>query len=143
MPRGARVRCRHDRGAGASLSHPQGRREERDFVRDVEHDTCLRRRAPHFWLSDGRSLYDAFGAGCTLMRFDATVDIEALRAAAASRQVPLRVLDLGGEKVPEAYKHKLVLCRDDQHVAWRSNVVPRDATALVDRLRGVKADQTP
>ncbi|MDM0072443.1 FAD-dependent oxidoreductase [Variovorax sp. J31P207] len=100
-------------------------------------------RAPHFWLSDGRSLYDAFGAGYTLMRFDATVDIEALQAAAASRRVPLRVLDLGGEKVPEAYRHKLVLCRDDQHVAWRSNFVPGDAVALVDLLRGVKAEPKP
>ena len=27
-------------------------------------------RAPHFWLADGRSLYDAFGPGYTLLRFD-------------------------------------------------------------------------
>ncbi|MBO9649366.1 MAG: FAD-dependent oxidoreductase [Variovorax sp.] len=98
-------------------------------------------RAPHFWLSDGRSLYDAFGAGYTLLRFDPAVDIEAFRSAAASRGVPLRVLDLSGEKVPEAYQHKLVLCRDDQHVAWRSNSAPEDAMALVDMLRGARPAQ--
>src|SRR5207253_4302454 len=31
-------------------------------------------RAPHFWLPDGRSLYDAFGQGYTLLRFDPRVD---------------------------------------------------------------------
>ena len=31
-------------------------------------------RAPHFCLADGRSLYDAFGADYTLLRFDPTVD---------------------------------------------------------------------
>ncbi|MBB3181665.1 FAD-dependent oxidoreductase [Variovorax sp. Sphag1AA] len=98
-------------------------------------------RTPHFWLSDGRSLYDAFGAGYTLLRFDPAVDIEAFRSAAASRGVPLRVLDLSGEKVPDAYQHKLVLCRDDQHVAWRSNSAPADAMALVDMLRGARPAQ--
>jgi len=49
------------------------------------------------------------------------------------------VVDLEGEVVPAAYRHKLVLCRDDQHVAWRGDRVPDDAQALVERMRGVRA----
>jgi hypothetical protein len=76
-------------------------------------------RAPHFWLADGRSLYDAFGQGYTLLRFDARVDVLPLLAAAQERRVPMKLVDITGVAVPGAYRHPLVVCRDDQHVAWR------------------------
>jgi 2-polyprenyl-6-methoxyphenol hydroxylase-like FAD-dependent oxidoreductase len=93
-------------------------------------------RAPHFWLADGRSLYDAFGAGYTLLRFDGDAEVTALQAAAQRRGMPLAVLDIEGVTVPPAYRHKLVLCRDDQHVAWRGDALPDDADAFVARLCG-------
>lgn len=95
-------------------------------------------RAPHFWLADGRSLYDAFGPGYTLLRFNPAVDVAALVAAARARKVPFTVLDIAGVDVPEAYRHKLVLCREDQHVAWRADRAPADAVPLVDLLRGAR-----
>lgn len=95
-------------------------------------------RAPHFWLEDGRSLYDAFGQGYTLLRFDPQLDITPLLAAAQARQLPLEVLDVGGHDVPAAYRHKLVLCREDQHVAWRADALPDNCAALVDLLRGAR-----
>jgi hypothetical protein len=87
-------------------------------------------------LGDGRSLYDAFGSDYTLLRFDATVDVATLVAAAGEREVPLTVLDIARGIAPAEYRHALVLCRADQHVAWRGDTVPADPTALVDRLRG-------
>ena len=93
-------------------------------------------RAPHFWLADGRSLYDAFGQGYTLLRFDRTVDVRPLLAAAQTRRLPLTVLDIEGVTVPEAYRHALLLVRDDEHVAWRGDVIPANPVALVDLLRG-------
>ncbi|RYY81665.1 MAG: monooxygenase, partial [Comamonadaceae bacterium] len=93
-------------------------------------------RAPHFWLPDGRSLYDAFGQGYTLLRFDRGVDVAGLQAAAQARGVPLTLLDVDGVAPPEGYRHALVLCRDDQHVAWRGDRQPADPAALVERLRG-------
>ncbi|MBC5765937.1 FAD-dependent oxidoreductase [Ramlibacter sp. GTP1] len=93
-------------------------------------------RAPHFWLPDGRSLYDAFGKGYTLLRFDGTADVVPLASAAAARGMPLTVLELEGVERPAAYRHKLLLCRDDQHVAWRGDEVPSDPAALVQRLCG-------
>jgi 2-polyprenyl-6-methoxyphenol hydroxylase-like FAD-dependent oxidoreductase len=94
-------------------------------------------RAPHLWLADGRSLYDAFGPGYTLLRFDRRVDIRALEEAARDARVPLSVLDVEAKEVPRAYRHRLVLCRADQHVAWRGDRMPVDPVALVDQLRGV------
>ena len=93
-------------------------------------------RAPHFWLADGRSVYDALGQGYTLLRFDAAADVDALMAAARARRVPITLLDVSGVELPEGYRHKLVLCRDDQHVAWRGDKLPADADRLVDLLRG-------
>jgi 2-polyprenyl-6-methoxyphenol hydroxylase-like FAD-dependent oxidoreductase len=96
-------------------------------------------RAPHFWLADGRSLYDAFGPGYTLLRFDRGADIAALQAAAQARGMPLALVDVEGVTVPEAYTHKLVVCREDQHVAWRGDALPADAETLVAQLCGAAA----
>ncbi len=96
-------------------------------------------RAPHFWLDDGRSLYDAFGTGYTLLRFDPAADVAPLVEAAAARRMPLALLDARAAAVPEAYRHRLVLCREDAHVAWRGDALPPDARALVALLCGARA----
>jgi len=93
-------------------------------------------RAPHFFLADGRSLYDAFGADYTLLSFDPRVDVAPLASAAAKHGVPFAVLDVTGASAPPEYRHALVLCRADQHVAWRGDTVPADPAALIERLRG-------
>lgn len=93
-------------------------------------------RAPHLWLADGRSLYDAFGAGYTLLRFDRRIDVAPLEDAARAVRMPLAVLDVDAREVPRAYRHRLVLCRADQHVAWRGDRMPAQAHALVALLRG-------
>lgn len=96
-------------------------------------------RAPHFWLPDGRSLYDAFGPGYTLLRLDARIDVAPLINAAAARELPLVLLDVAGADVPETYRHPLLLCRSDQHVVWRANGLPAGAAhvaALIDTLCG-------
>ncbi|MCJ0766064.1 FAD-dependent oxidoreductase [Variovorax terrae] len=98
-------------------------------------------RAPHFWLADGRSLYDAFGPGYTLLRFDGQADAAPLLAAAQARGLPLALLDVRarGNAVPEAYRHALVLCRADQQVVWRGDRLPAQPQALVEQLRGATA----
>jgi 2-polyprenyl-6-methoxyphenol hydroxylase-like FAD-dependent oxidoreductase len=93
-------------------------------------------RVPHFRLRDGRSLYDALGADYTLLRTRGGVDVDGLIAAARARGVPLALLDLAGERLPAEYRHPLLICRPDQHVAWRGDAAPADPAALLDRLRG-------
>ncbi|WP_395700924.1 FAD-dependent oxidoreductase [Aquabacterium sp.] len=94
-------------------------------------------RAPHFWLRDGRSLYDAFGSDYTLLRTQPDADTTALMRAAAAGGLPLTLLNLSGETLPSAYRHRLLICRPDQHVAWRGDDPPAEPMALVDRLRGI------
>jgi 2-polyprenyl-6-methoxyphenol hydroxylase-like FAD-dependent oxidoreductase len=93
-------------------------------------------RTPHLWCDDGNSLYDAMGPEFTLLRFDPAVDVAALEAAARSRGMPLKVLDIGRSASADIYGNRLVLSRPDQHVAWRGNAPPADPLALIDRIRG-------
>ncbi len=95
-------------------------------------------RLPHMWLSPGRSLYDALGTGYTAVRLDPSLSVSALSDAAAQRGVPLAVLDVDPE-IPQAqalYKHKLLLVRPDQHVAWRGDQPPYAPLGLIDLVRG-------
>ncbi len=93
-------------------------------------------RAPHLWLSDGRSLYDLFGPGYALLRRDPSIDVSTLTAAAARRNIPLAVIDLTAGEAAGSYTETLLLVRPDQHIAWRGHVAPDDADALLSRLTG-------
>jgi len=93
-------------------------------------------RTPHLWCKDGRSLYDAMGPEFTLLRFDPSIDVAALDAAARERGLPLKILDAARPASNRPDGDNLVLSRPDQHVAWRSNRLPDDCIALIDRVRG-------
>jgi hypothetical protein len=93
-------------------------------------------RLAHFWLSDGRSLYDAMGEDYVLLRFDPAVDVGPLIESAERAAMPLQILDLDSEDAPDAYHHGLVLARPDRHVAWRGNRLPDDVDRLVLKLCG-------
>ena len=93
-------------------------------------------RAPHIWLQDGRSLYDALGDGYTLLRLDRSIPVDGLLDAAAARSVPLTLLDISSPEAADVYQTALVIARPDQHVAWRGHAIPSDPVALVDLLRG-------
>jgi 2-polyprenyl-6-methoxyphenol hydroxylase-like FAD-dependent oxidoreductase len=100
-------------------------------------------RAPHLWLDDGRSLYDALGPYYTLLRFDRAQVLAPIEEAARSRGVPLAVLDVKAASAATLYSHGLVLVRPDQHVAWRGNSLPVDPLHLIDRVRGRWDHQLP
>jgi 2-polyprenyl-6-methoxyphenol hydroxylase-like FAD-dependent oxidoreductase len=99
-------------------------------------------RAPHLWLGNGRSLYDALGPGYTLVRFAPTVQISGLMEAAARRGVPLTVLDVSDPDARALYARELVLVRPDQHVAWRANEEPSAPMELIDMVRGARVTGT-
>ena len=93
-------------------------------------------RVPHVWLEGRRSLYDAMGPDYTLLRFDPTALFAGIVTAAAQRGLPLAVLDVRSREASEFYRHKLVLVRPDQHVAWRGDAEPANPLDLVDLIRG-------
>jgi hypothetical protein len=97
-------------------------------------------RTPHFWLSDGRSLFDALGPDYTLLQIDARADAQPLLQAAQAQRVPMTVLDISAEPHrPSEYSQAWVLCRSDQHVVWRGQALPESLSAFVDMLRGAAA----
>jgi 2-polyprenyl-6-methoxyphenol hydroxylase-like FAD-dependent oxidoreductase len=96
-------------------------------------------RTPHLWLEDGRSLYDAMGAGFTLLRRGPHADARPLQEAASRRGVPLQVLNLDSNESQALYPQAFVLSRPDQHIAWRGDFLPSDPMALIDRVRGASS----
>jgi 2-polyprenyl-6-methoxyphenol hydroxylase-like FAD-dependent oxidoreductase len=96
-------------------------------------------RAPHFWLRPGVSVYDRLGQGYTLLRLGDSADAGPLTAAAAAAGMPLEVIDVPAGTAPAEYKNALVICREDQHIAWRGDAAPADPAALIDLLRGAAA----
>jgi hypothetical protein len=57
--------------------------------------------------------------------------------AFGERRVPLDILSLADPAIHALYQRRLVLVRPDGHVAWRSDALPANPRALVDRVRGV------
>jgi hypothetical protein len=105
-------------------------------MRDYTPSTVPGCRTPHFWLADGRSIYDVMGPEYTLLRFDTSIETADLTRAAAQCAMPLTVLDIDTRELPRPYRHKLLLSRPDQHVAWRGDHIPDDPRALIDLVRG-------
>lgn len=98
-------------------------------------------RAPHLWLNGSRgfgaSLFDRFGIGFTLLRLgDRPAPSGSLEDAAGRAGIPLTVLDIPGDMARDLYGRDLILVRPDQHVAWRGNAAPSDASRLFGRLTG-------
>lgn len=79
--------------------------------------------APHAWLSDGRSLYDLFESGFSLVIAQDADPSEVAKARdeALALGVPLTLVEPAGVNVRELYGAALTLVRPDQHVAWRGD----------------------
>ena len=104
------------------------------------HPGCV---APHLWLDDGSSLYDHFGIGFSLLVADSRHggEVDALRDAAESTRVPLKVLKLDDERLRARYQAPLALIRPDQHVAWRGSALPHNTAELLNTIRGASTIQ--
>ena len=78
--------------------------------------------APHGWLPDGRSLYDAFGPGFALVVADGADEAQVASAVSEARALgaPFEIVR-PGPAITDLYQADLTLVRPDQHVAWRGN----------------------
>lgn len=93
-------------------------------------------RAPHAWLSDGRSILDLFGRGFVLVVSSAPAEAQSMAEAAAARGIPLSVFALDDPAIRTLYEKKFVLVRPDGHVAWRADALPEDLQNLLDIVTG-------
>ena len=86
--------------------------------------------APHRWLAPGKSLYDLFGSGFTLLTFEPS---HAYQTVSQSDDVvdgvPLRSIRMNDSELHGLYGARFVLIRPDQIVAWRGDTAP-DASVL-------------
>ena len=106
---------------GSPIIVPDGTEPPPDLANEYIPSACPGGRAPHVWLEDGRSLYDAFGFEYTLLRLSGAVDSSSPEEAAAQAGMPLEVVDVPGDEVRDLYEADLALIRPDQSVAWRGN----------------------
>ncbi len=95
--------------------------------------------APHRWLADGRSLYDLFGTGFTLLATRETTAEEkaAVDALAARHAMPLALVSEPDAGLHDLYQAPFALIRPDQHVAWRGERIDLLDAAL-DIARGAR-----
>jgi hypothetical protein len=94
-------------------------------------------RAPHAWLTDGRSVLDLFGRAFVLLCFGAdSTDVGALEDAARKVGMPLTVVRIQQPEIATLYERRLALIRPDGMVAWRGDGLPENAAALLDTVRG-------
>ncbi|MGW8142689.1 FAD-dependent monooxygenase [Sphingomonas zeae] len=92
-------------------------------------------RLPHFRV-DGTSILDRLGPDYTLLRFDPSVDVEPLLAAARGAGLPLELVDAERPVIGAAFRHQLLIVRVDQTVVWRDDRLPANVDALVAKLTG-------
>jgi hypothetical protein len=103
---------------------------------NIYHPTaCPGGRAPHVWLDDGRSLYDAFGFEWTLLvTSDHARGGEAFAVAAKAAGMDLTIVRQSANGLRDLYEADLALIRPDQMVAWRGDA--GDAGAIVRQVLG-------
>ena len=107
-----------------------------DTINNYQPTACPGGRAPHLWLGDGRSLYDAFGFEFTMLRLGTKpADAAPFVSAAAALGVPLTVVDVPTEEARDLYQADLALIRPDQIVAWRGHSAA-DAASVLRRATG-------
>ncbi len=122
---------------GSPVIVPDGTPQPPDEVSTYRQTARPGSRAPHVWLAEGRSTLDLFGKGFVLLRFGTNPPaVDKLAAAAASRKVPLEVVDIVHPKAEALYERRLALVRPDGQVCWRADAEPADALALIDVIRG-------
>lgn len=94
-------------------------------------------RAPHVWLSKGKSTLDLVPhEGFALLRFSGAADLPEFREAAASAGIPYTAVGVDSPVAARLYERRYVLVRPDGHVAWRGDAAPADAAAVIGKIAG-------
>jgi hypothetical protein len=97
-------------------------------------------RAPHFWLEQDTSLYDALGAAYTLLCFksECAAEVSVVQKAAGAANMPLKILDVSAyTDRPLEYSHHFAIVRADVHTVWRGDQLSAEnAKQIVAKLCG-------
>jgi 2-polyprenyl-6-methoxyphenol hydroxylase-like FAD-dependent oxidoreductase len=122
---------------GSPIVVPDGSAPPADAANTYEPSASPGGRAPHLWLAEDRSLFDAFGFEWTLLRLgEKPCSADRFTPAAERRGLDLAVVDVPTRDARERYEAPLALIRPDQVVAWRG-ASDEDA----DRVLAIAAGQ--
>ncbi len=116
---------------GSPVIVPDGTLPPPDTASVYVPSACPGGRAPHVWLPGGRSLFDAFGRGFTLLKLGSCGE-EPTRSTDCAELAGLQmtVLDLTKNDLRDVYSANLALVRPDQVVAWRGDTMEAARAAL-------------
>jgi 2-polyprenyl-6-methoxyphenol hydroxylase-like FAD-dependent oxidoreductase len=125
---------------GSPIVVPDGTPRPADEVSTYTQTARPGSRAPHVWLSEGKSILDLFGKAFVLLRFgpDAPAG-DALAAAARAVGLPFETTSIDHPQAQALYERRLVLVRPDGQVVWRGDALPHDLGQLIDTIRGAAA----
>jgi predicted lipoprotein with Yx(FWY)xxD motif len=124
---------------GSPIVVPDGTPQPPDEVSTYVQTARPGSRAPHVWLSEGKSTLDLFGKEFVLMRFDKDASgVSALEEAAKARKVPFKSVEVDNDDARKLYERRFVLVRPDGQVAWRGDALPDDVLTLIDTVRGAQ-----
>ena len=88
-------------------------------------------------MSDGGDFWDKLGSFFTLIELTGNSDGAAkFGAAAASRGIPLNILEIEDPGLKEAYDIEAILVRPDEFIAWSGSINGDDAGQILDRVVG-------
>lgn len=98
-------------------------------------------RLPHSVDSDGVPLFDRLGDGFALVTVGdgERLSVEDFARRAAGLRIPLQVVSVNPTHAA-LYERRYVLVRPDQYVAWRGDTLPVDATEVLKRASGWRAE---
>lgn len=127
---------------GSGIIVSDGTQPPPDAANQYVATACPGGRPPHIWLTEERSLYDAFGFEWTLLRLGATHHgSDTIITAAPRAGIDLTVVDVADAAARDLYEADFALIRPDQIVAWRGNATA-DADALLAKVTGRTAPAT-
>jgi 2-polyprenyl-6-methoxyphenol hydroxylase-like FAD-dependent oxidoreductase len=92
-------------------------------------------RAPHAWITEGRSTLDLFGERFALLMFDAS-SAEPFVTECARVRMPLDVHYIDDPVARMLYDAPMVLVRPDGHVAWRGDARESHVAGVIRTVRG-------
>jgi 2-polyprenyl-6-methoxyphenol hydroxylase-like FAD-dependent oxidoreductase len=88
-------------------------------------------------LSTGRNVFEALGAGYTLLALDADDSaVQGFERETRSLGVPLEVIRDTWQGERKRYEARLILVRPDQYVVWTGDTPPDDVRALMRKVAG-------
>jgi 2-polyprenyl-6-methoxyphenol hydroxylase-like FAD-dependent oxidoreductase len=116
---------------------------EREFLEAIHYTQTARVgcRAPHVWLSDGRSTLDLFGKDFVFLLIgqDVSQELEKIKNELMdqpNKKGPIRVIELSDPNVEVVYQKKYVIVRPDGHIAWSSDQYPKDINKIINQITG-------